>query len=372
MGVGDPAEGGWPRSKNWLVVDVKYASAQSSVARRVRPFVWGIARRTMLASLEDRTSYERNWPVGDRVFTYPKSVSPQYADTLEVLTWWTTEEALDPGLLRWFGNNNCTPSCMLNSPRTRVVAEPYLCHEQRSRGESEKAKLRLPHLCSAPADQEWERGASASHVPQAADCRSCGRATPVGRAADGRQQVHGWFPMVQGFQENAEFFDLTYEDPETVRLDMAFAAIAPLLWMRAGSQGRRIEEPTDDYGIAETYGVLFSIDASGPFLKEVADRDGLRCAFIVTDDERQFQMIATELPENVEAVRLYESYLRTFEIGGVSSHALRPQGLPARGGPRGADTAGSCTQTTSTSTTQTSPSPCQPSRVRARRSSLRR
>ena len=77
--------------------------------------------------------------------------------------------------------------------------------------------------------------------------------------------------MAEGFEENAEFFDLTYEDPETVRLDMAFAAIAPLLWMRAGSQGRRIEEPTDDYDIADTYGVLFSIDAAGPFLKEVAE-----------------------------------------------------------------------------------------------------
>jgi adenine-specific DNA-methyltransferase len=37
-------------------------------------------------------------------------------------------------------------------------------------------------------------------------------------------------------------------------------------------------------------------------------------AFIVTDDEKQFQRVAALLPGRVETVRLYESYLRTFEI----------------------------------------------------------
>ena len=35
---------------------------------------------------------------------------------------------------------------------------------------------------------------------------------------------------------------------------------------------------------------------------------------IVTDDEPQFQAIAGQLPDGVKPVRLYESYLRTFEI----------------------------------------------------------
>ena len=37
-------------------------------------------------------------------------------------------------------------------------------------------------------------------------------------------------------------------------------------------------------------------------------------AFIVTDDDRGFQMVCGELPARVEAVRLYESYLTNFTI----------------------------------------------------------
>jgi adenine-specific DNA-methyltransferase len=37
-------------------------------------------------------------------------------------------------------------------------------------------------------------------------------------------------------------------------------------------------------------------------------------AYIVTDDEKQYQMIADELPRKVQPIRLYESYLRTFHV----------------------------------------------------------
>ena len=121
-------------------------------------------------------------------------------------------------------------------------------------------------------------------------------------------------PMSDGFEENVEFFTLTYENPALVELDLAFERIAPLLWMRAGSQGRRIDERTDSFDVADTYAVLFDVDASKPFLEAVEKAEGLRIAFIVTDDETQYQAVAGQLPEDVESVRLYESYLRTFQI----------------------------------------------------------
>ena len=37
-------------------------------------------------------------------------------------------------------------------------------------------------------------------------------------------------------------------------------------------------------------------------------------AFIVTDEDRLFESVVRELPERVEAVRLYEAYLHNFEI----------------------------------------------------------
>jgi adenine-specific DNA-methyltransferase len=113
---------------------------------------------------------------------------------------------------------------------------------------------------------------------------------------------------------NIEFFRLTYQDPALVELHLAFEAVAPLLWVRAGARGRRIDQPTDTYDITDTYAVLFSIDATRNFLAAVEKAEGLRVAFIVTDDETQYQAVASQLPVGIESVRLYDSYLRTFQI----------------------------------------------------------
>jgi adenine-specific DNA-methyltransferase len=48
------------------------------------------------------------------------------------------------------------------------------------------------------------------------------------------------------------------------------------------------------------------------FSKPHARLKALRIAYIVTDDERRFQALARRLPEGVEAIRLYESYLTNF------------------------------------------------------------
>ncbi len=121
--------------------------------------------------------------------------------------------------------------------------------------------------------------------------------------------------MAEGFEENVEFFTLTYETPWRVARNRDFTAIAPLLWLRAGAQGRRIDAmPGAGWDVADTYGVLEDLDQTGPFLRAVADAEGLRVVFIVTDDERRFQMVCAALPEHVEPVRLYESYLANFEI----------------------------------------------------------
>ena len=60
--------------------------------------------------------------------------------------------------------------------------------------------------------------------------------------------------------------------------------------------------------------MLFDLDASQNFLAAVADAESVRIAFIVTDDDRGFQVVCGELPTRVEAVRLYESYLTNFTI----------------------------------------------------------
>lgn len=114
---------------------------------------------------------------------------------------------------------------------------------------------------------------------------------------------------------NAEFFDLTYETPWRVARNRGFDVIAPLLWLRAGSVGRRIDAvPEQGWDVADAYGVLVNLDRAKQFVRAVTDAGGVGLVFVVTDDDRRFQMVCAELPETVEVVRLYESYLSNFEI----------------------------------------------------------
>ena len=117
-----------------------------------------------------------------------------------------------------------------------------------------------------------------------------------------------------GFAENVEFFKLTYESNRTVAHNRAFEAVAPLLWLRAGATGGRIDTVDEQYAITDSYGVLFDLDHSRRFLTELSVAESVCTAFIVTDDDRSFQMVCSELPRHIEPVRLYESYLTNFTI----------------------------------------------------------
>ncbi|WP_382306628.1 DNA methyltransferase [Herbiconiux sp. UC225_62] len=124
--------------------------------------------------------------------------------------------------------------------------------------------------------------------------------------------------LLNAFSEtlgNAEFFNLTYEAPLSVRHNRAFERIAPMLWLRAGSRGRIIVDLGESgWDVAEAYGVLANLDHAHQFVEAITQADCITLAFIVTDDDSAFQMVCRELPEGVNTVRLYESYLQNFEI----------------------------------------------------------
>lgn len=165
-----------------------------------------------------------------------------------------------------------------------------------------------------PGDAEWEAAGICDYITKPRIKAAVTGLMPNGEPIQGNYRFINPFPMSDGFEENVEFFTLTYENPALVELDMAFERIAPLLWMRAGSEGRRIDERSDTFDVADTYAVLFNVDASKQFLAAVEKAEGLRIAYIVTDDETQYQAVSGQLPEGIESVRLYESYLRTFQI----------------------------------------------------------
>ena len=165
-----------------------------------------------------------------------------------------------------------------------------------------------------PGDPDWEALGICEYITKPRIAAAVRGKTPDGLPIEGEYKFSDEFPMADGFEENVEFFTMTYKAPRPVAHNRAFGAIAPLLWLRAGSEGRRIEKASDDFDVADTYAILFDLDASQDFLAAVGATQSVRIAFIVTDDDRGFQMVCGELPARVEAVRLYESYLTNFTI----------------------------------------------------------
>ena len=120
--------------------------------------------------------------------------------------------------------------------------------------------------------------------------------------------------MADGFEENAIFFDLTYQNPVVVDLDGAYEEVAPLLWMRAGCKGPIIATRGDGtYELAETYAILFDYAFAQDFVMELDARPEIQTVYVVTDDEGRYQSINQAL-KGRDVVQLYESYLRSFQI----------------------------------------------------------
>ncbi|MGJ8670899.1 MAG: DNA methylase, partial [Oceanococcus sp.] len=165
-----------------------------------------------------------------------------------------------------------------------------------------------------PGDPDWEKFGICDYITKPRIKAAITGRSPEGQPISDDYKFIDEFPMSDGFKENVEFFTMTYEAPRPIAHNRSFPAIAPLLWLKAGAQGRRIEIASDTYDMADTYGVLFDLDASKGFLKALAGRKEIRMAFIVTDDDRGYQAICGDLSSEVEAVRLYSSYLTNFTI----------------------------------------------------------
>ena len=167
-------------------------------------------------------------------------------------------------------------------------------------------------------DPEWEALGICDYITKPRIEAAITGRTPAGEPIKGDYKFTDEFPMAEGFEENAEFFTLTYENPVAVGHNRAFERVAPLLWLRAGATGRCIDTiPAGGWDVADTYGILWDLDQAAAFEAAVEKTDGLRVAFGVPDDDRRFQAVARQLPEGVEAVRLYESYLSNFRFTGV-------------------------------------------------------
>ncbi|MEV2226650.1 DNA methyltransferase [Nocardia vinacea] len=165
-----------------------------------------------------------------------------------------------------------------------------------------------------PGDAGWETHGICDYITKPRITAAISGTTPDGTPIMGDYKFTDEFPILDGFDENVEFFTLTYESAMRVSSNRDFAKIAPFLWLRAGSKGRRIDDIVPGWDVGDAYGVIANLDMSEAFIKAVEAQDGLTHAFIVTDEDRLFEAMVRQLPEHVEPVRLYSSYLRNFEI----------------------------------------------------------
>lgn len=227
------------------------------------------------------------------VFPYPKPVF--------LLKYLLSLAPADAVILDFFGGSGTTVEAVMRLNEEDEGSRECVLVTNNELSADVASTLRADDL--RPGDVEWERLGVHESV---AKPRISSVAT--GRRSDGSS--HG-----PGLRANVEFFNLTYGAPLLVSSNREFAAIAPLLWMRAGSTGRRIDDVSTGWDVAETYGVLADLDQTDAFVKAIAAAgESVVMAFVVTDEDRLFQTVVRELPPHVETVRLYEAYLRNFEI----------------------------------------------------------
>lgn len=163
-------------------------------------------------------------------------------------------------------------------------------------------------------DEEWEQFGIARYVTWPRTKCSIEGVDVNGKPLKGNY-IGSDMPMADGFKANAIFCELTYESAWPIRLDRAFDAIAPILWMQAGCQGPIIMRIGKSYLTTDYYGVLFDYNQASKFCDKVKKTPSIKTVFIVTDDQRRYSNMCKRLP-GVEVHRLYETFLRTFEICG--------------------------------------------------------
>jgi adenine-specific DNA-methyltransferase len=244
-----------------------------------------------------------------RRFDYPKSLHA-VEDTLRFFV----DKKPNAVVLDFFGGSGTTAHAVARLNKLDGGRRQCILVTNNEVSDAEATALRADgHF---PGDREWEALGICEYITiprlQAA---FTGR-TPEGTALTDSYQFNGGFPMADGLDDNIEFFKLTYEDPDLVNLGRRFAAIASLLWLKAGGRGARIERVTEPWALCSDgyYGVLFDIDAWRGFVDAVQSRPDATHAFVVTDSEAAFQQVVAELPTSIETRQLYTDYLHSFTI----------------------------------------------------------
>lgn len=244
----------------------------------------------------------------DRKFPFPKSL---YA-VEDILRFFVSDKP-NALILDFFAGSGTTAHAVMRLNRQDGGLRSSISVTNNEVSAEEQKKLREAGF--RPGDPEWEKLGICEHITKPRIRAAITGRTPADEPIKGDYKFVDEFPMSEGFEENAAFFTLTYESKWLVGVDRSFTAIAPLLWLRAGAIGPRIDSFQDGWAITTTYGILRDLDDSAAFIEAIRAAENIRIAYIVTDDEGRYQQVADEI-RGLETVRLYEDYLRNCEMTG--------------------------------------------------------
>ena len=233
--------------------------------------------------------------LGDNRFPNPK-------DHTVIQRWIALAAPNDAVILDFFGGSGTTTEAVIR--QNAEDGGTRQCLLVTNNEVSAKNATALEKAGHRPGDSQWEAKGVFSYVAHP-------RLTTVvtGARPDGSRYS-------DGLPANVEFFDLIYLDETRVQRAREYEEIAPLLWLWGGAKGDYpTKEPEDAYAITDSFSLLTDVDYAEPFMTALAAlEDPPVLAFVVTDSPSDFEAVSSRLPRSCRPIRLYESYLRNFEI----------------------------------------------------------
>lgn len=282
---------------SWDIVDPKGKSSRPTTQWRETSHDAGAYGTTMLRQL-----------IPGRKFPYPKSL---YA--VEFVLDLFLREKPESIVVDFFSGSGTTAHALMRLNKRDNGMRQSISITNNEVGVDEQIALFKSGL--RPGDKDWEKFGICEYITKPRIQAVITGIDHNNEPIQGEYKYIDEFPMSQGFEENAEFFNLTYESKDAVSYNVAYSRIAPLLWLRAGGTGDRIDQlPKQGWSISRSYGVLVELDKATNFIQDLKNNPTIKIAYIITDDDRRFQAISKRLPKSIEAVRLYESYLTNFSF----------------------------------------------------------
>lgn len=128
-------------------------------------------------------------------------------------------------------------------------------------------------------------------------------------------------PMSDGFKANVAYFKLGFLDKLSVALGKQFAALLPLLWLKAGGRGICPKIDTDALSafyifVENAFAVLVDEKDFNTFKKELSQYPAIDVVYLITDSEFAYRDMKDRLAV-MRTIQLYSDYLDNFRINQV-------------------------------------------------------